>query len=1272
MNSRNLRRLGLTLLAGILSIGALPLLHAAIDRGAIRGTVTDPQGAVVPNATVTITSVERKVSQTTATNNAGFYNVIELVPGEYTVHVEATGFSAVEISNVIVKAADTATVDAALKVGAMAEKITVTAEAALVETSASNFTTASLGARMINELPLVGRDTQTLVQLVPGVTQSIGPSGSVFGFDSQFGGFPDPQHLVGSGISVNGSQGGANAWYLDGSINAALGAENIVVNPSPDAIGEFSIVNNGLAAEYGRTSGAVINVVLKSGTNSLHGNAYEYNRNSHFSATNPFARRDAQGHPFLQPHVNFNNFGSTLGGPVVIPHVYNGKNRTFFFVSYDLQFLHETRNKILTVPLASEAQGDFRGDPRFDDVCDPVEAPDRCLYDPYSTTGPDAQGNFHRTPLATPVVPAGQIDPVAAFYVASFPSPNFVDPLSPCSASQPVVCDNYIGAVGSSMTTHNFSIKIDHQINDKHKLFGEWLFNPSYYQNFKYPWNGATAQTQTGIAGAQPFRTINQIFALGLTSTLSPTLINEARIMFSRQNQIADPNPDSVTQTSQIIDQVKNLNFVLIPPFQIVPGMSYGEPGLGVGVGWGPQQWQNGIQGVQAYTVIDNITKILGKHTLKGGIMFRRDNNWNLANWGFGLSFGGGLTGNGVTGAAPGSGLAQFLYGAVDQGGGTGTYHAPWQTNDYYGSYIQDDFRVTPNFTLNIGLRWDVFGWIRERYNDIANFNFTGINPQVPYPGRIDYAWMPAGPRRNLFPAHKNSFGPRIAFSWSPFGDRKTVFRGGFGVVYSNGISAAFGDQNGAISSPAYANWVGYPGDYTGQTPVFRLSDGAPPANLPALDFAEKTDAQFLGTTVGGFLQGKKDPYTEQWSFYVQRELPSNMAISVGYVGTYGFGLYGDEFRNYDYVPTATRLQLRNNLNNDIPTDPAIGAIYGCGTACAGYLILKPYPQYNAVTINTNPDGFSRYHSFQMKFEKHYSQGLEFLAAYTIQKNMSSPNTGSIIGNSATPTTLGRTVGRSSFIAGAISGGVANGAATWAGGAAEDPDNRRRYRALAPDDIPQILNMAVVYELPVGAGKRFANKKGAVDKVLGGWKLIQNWNFQSGVPMTFGVVSPSACSAISCRPNLIGNPAAGRAGKSRLQREQQWFNAAAFEAPFGSDPAVIDGITNQTLDPNSDPLWQFGNAGLRPPTGRSPAFWNTDMSLAKDFHLSENRYFQFRWDVFNALNHQNLGLPDTNWCLPPGPGGETDAIHTPGCRFGQITNVQTDPRAMQFALKFYW
>lgn len=1272
MSRKAFRKVVTTLLLG-LSLSAA--LQASIDRGVIQGTVTDQAGALVPGAKVVVKNVDTNVEVTLVTNAAGFYLAPELVPGRYTVRAESRGFVPLDVTNVVVTAGVTSQQDLTLRVGALTQQIEVTAAATVVDSTPSNYTT-SLQSRYIQDVPLQGRDIQTLVQLIPGVTQSSGPSGSLFGFDSQFGGFPDPQHLVGSSISANGSQGGANAWYLDGSLNAALGAENVVVNPSPDTVSEFNVVDNGLAAEYGRTSGAVFNVVLKSGTNNVHGDIYEFNRNSFFDATNPFARRDAQGRPFLEPQINFNNFGGTLGGPAYFPHLYNGKNRTFFFASWDVSLLHENKPTILTVPLPAERNGDFTGDPRFAPVCG-VNGATNCLYDPYSTTGPDKNGQFHRTPFLTPVIPAKQIDPLAAFYLASYPNPNFVDPLQQGPSGCGITCNNFIGPVGSSQTTHNVSIKIDHEMSNKNKLFGEWLFNPSYYTNYRYPWNGATAQTQTGIAGAQPYRTINQIFALGLTTTFSPSLVNEARAMFSRQNQIASPNPDSVTATKQVEQKVAGLNFVLFPPTQVIPTIGVG----GVG-GFGQQQWQNGIQGVQAFTLLDNVTKIIDKHTVKGGIMWRRDNNWNIAGWGYGLNFGGGLTNDPVTGQG-GTGLAQFLLGAVDQGSGTGTYHAPWQTNDYWGFYAQDDYRIKSNFTLNIGLRYDIFGWFRERHNDLANFNFTGTNPQVPYPGRIDYFGTPQHPDRNVFPAHKNDFGPRIAFSWAPFSDRKTVVRGGFGIIYSNGISAAFGDQNGGISAPAFANYVPYSGDFTGKTPAFRLSAGAPNLNLPSADFALKSDAQFLGTTPGGgFLNGSKDPYVIQWSFYVERQLPGDVALSVGYVGTHGMHLYGDEFRNYDYTPTAVRQQLRNNINNPIPTDPAIGAIYGCGTSCPASLILKPFPQYGSVTVNSNPDGFNRYNSFQMKVEKRYSHGLNFIVAYTFQKDIESPNTGNIIGNAATPTTLNRSVGRSSFVPGAISGGSGNSAG---GSSAQNPDNRFADIALAPDDITHVLNLAVTYELPFGTGKRFWSGNTWANRLAGGWRLTQNWNLQSGVPLVFtgpangfAVYTPTVGGNTS-RPNLVGDLGSGRSSKNRQQLENQWFNPSALAPVFGSSPAVIQEVSTG-LNPDGtpfnyntfDPWWQFGTAGLRPPSGRAPGFWNADFTLAKDFHWTESRYFQFRWELYNALNHQSLGLPNTNWCLPPNPDGSVDAVHQFGCQFGKITNVQTDPRSMEFGLKFYW
>ncbi len=1255
----------------LIALALTTTLHASIDRGSIQGTVTDPQGGVVPSAKVIVKNVETSVEVTLTTNRVGFYFAPELVPGKYSVRVSASGFSALDVGDVMLTAGTTTTVDAQLKVGATAQHIEVTASVPLVEGTPSNFTTA-LGTNYMQDLPLVGRDIQTLVQLVPGVTQSTGPSGSLFGFDSQFGGFPDPEHYVGSGISANGGQGGANAWYLDGSLNAALGAENVVVNPSPDAVTQFSVVDNGLAAEWGATSGAVVNVVLKSGTNDVHGNAYGFNRNSFFNATNPFARRDAQGRPFLQPRVNFNNFGGTLGGPVYLPHIYNGRNRTFFFVSHDISLLHENKPTIVTVPLPREKIGDFTGDPRFAPACDPAQGVTNCLYDPYTTIGPDVNGLFHRTAFPTPVIPPNRIDPLAAFYLSSYPDPNFVDPLQQGPGGCGITCNNFIGPVGSSQTTHNVSVKIDHNISERHKLFGEWLFNPSYYTNFRYPWNGPTAQTQTGVAGAQPYRVINQISALGLTSTFSPTLVNEARVMFSRQAVIAEQNPDSVTGNKEVEQRVQGLNFYLFAPFQPVPDITIGDVGF-----VGPLPWQNAIQGVQAYTAIDNVTKILGKHTLKGGMTWRRENLWYNSAWGYSLGFGGSLTSDPVTNLG-GSGLAQFLLGAVDQSfSGSGTFHAPWQSSDYWGFYIQDDYRITPNFSLNIGLRYDIFGWFRERHNDLANFDF-GPNPLVPFPGRIVYFGTPQHPSRNFFPAHKDDFGPRIAFAWSPFGNKKTVIRGGFGLIYSNGIYTLYGNGNGAVSVPGFANLISYNGDFTGQRPAFRMSDGAPNLNVPNLDFAKKIEDQFLGTDTAGYLQGSRDPYVEQWSLYIQRELPGNVGLSLGYVGTHGLHLYGDNNRNLGHVPTALRLELRNDIFLPVPADSSLAPIYGCplvsGKAmCPGNLVLRPMPQYRSVNGSMAPDGFNRYHSFQMKVEKRYSQGLNFVLAYTIQKNMESANFGSILGNTASPTTLNRPVGRTSFIAGASSNSAPDGFASAAG---EDPDNRRRYVGLAPDDIPQILNLAVTYELPFGAGKPFLSRKGRAAKVVGGWKLTQNWNFQRGVPLLF---TSLACNGVSCRPDLIGDPSRGRGSKTRQQLENQYFDPAALEAPFGSDPAVIQAVSTGFF-PNGTPVdlnaldvyWRFGNVGTHPPTGRAPGFWNADWALVKDYHLTEGKYLQFRWEVFNTFNHQNLGIPNTAWCLPPKLDGSVDAIHVFGCQFGKITDVQTDPRAMEFGVKFYW
>src|SRR5579862_2343767 len=418
------------------------LLQGQLNRGVIEGIVTDSQMALVPQAKVDVTSIDTGVTVHATSNTSGYYHAEGLVPGMYRVDIKVPGFSPLGITNVEVLAGEVRRVDAELKIGTTRQAVQVAASATVIETDPVNAST-TLEQRIVQEIPLQGRDLQQLVFLVPGVNSVGGPPGSNFGFNSAYGGFPDPTHIFGSDLSVNGGQGGANAWYLDGNLNISGFAENIVVNPSPDAVQEFQAITNALAAEYGRTGGGVFSVVLKSGARSVHGNVYEYDRNSAFNARNPFTSIDGSGNIIPQNQLRYNDFGGTLGGPVVIPHLYNGKSKTFFFFSWDTSILHLSGNQIFTVPTPLMRQGNFSEDPN---------AAQYGLWDPFTTNGPNAQGLYDRQAFGTPAagnpngclasqinasggascsfttsLPINRLDPTAMFFINSYPLPNYLD-----------------------------------------------------------------------------------------------------------------------------------------------------------------------------------------------------------------------------------------------------------------------------------------------------------------------------------------------------------------------------------------------------------------------------------------------------------------------------------------------------------------------------------------------------------------------------------------------------------------------------------------------------------------------------------------------------------------------------------------------------------------------------------------------------------------------------------------------------------------------------
>jgi len=1267
-----------------------------LNRGTMEGTVTDPSGAAVPQVKVAVTSVETGVTLPTVTNSAGYFRVVDLVPGRYKVRFDSSGFSPLDMTDVVVPAGNqTIRVDAQLKLGATRQAVEVSATVSLVQTAATDFS-SDIGTKAIEEIPLPGRDLQQLVFLVPGVTPN-GPPGTNFGFNSQFGAFPDPEHLQGTNVAVNGGQGGINAWFLDGNLNLSGSAESIIVNPSPDAVTEFQTITNGFSAEYGRSGGAVFNVVLKSGANQLHGDVYEYVRNSYFNARNPFTSISSTGQIIPQNQLRYNNFGGVLGGPVVIPHLYDGRNKTFFFFSWDESILHIMGSSTFTVPTPAMREGDFSEYPTTAQYG---------LWDPSTTVGPDSNGLFQRTAFGTPVpgnpygadgclntsveagraagistcnfatqLPTSAQSKVGMWFMNKFPLPNYLDPNSACPTANGGayrICNNYLGAIGSSQDGANISLKVDHQWSEKNRFFGEWLFNPGKYNNYRLPWTGPTFPASSiGYGSALPFDFANQIIAFGNTYTVSPTLINEFRANFGRQYYSTHPEkagyPDSVTGLSSVEQLLSSSG---IPLSGGTPAPTFTVAGLQQ---FGPVAWTNNMDATESYTILDNVTKLLGKHTLRTGFVYRLSHLGTFQSTPTQLRFYNAGAADPTTGLGGGyGGLASFEMGNVLNGSSYATTSwSPYARWRYWGLYLQDDFRVTPNFTLNLGLRYDIFGAYKTRQHPDVRFCLTCANSFTGLPGMLQYEGDAGFPMNSdVVAPNWNDIGPRINFSWSPRGDRKTVIRGGYDIFYTNAYSSINSAAN-LVNQPGYAYDLFWRtsanpsqcASLSGPCVSWNLDSTGDKGLLTTPQFGSASPAKNREQQYGGYIEPtikpNRDPMVQNWTLQVQRQLPGDVAVTIGYAGSHGTHLVGNSGHSYDYVSTANTLQYRNSLYSDAPisnyysgqTAAALAQAYGSSSLPLNYLLL-PNPFWPWIGVNNAFDGTNVYHALQTRVDKKYSHGLNFSVAYTWSKNMVNPYVGSLIYTVIDPIHQG---GRSGYVGGLTGALVGQTYGT----SYQNVDNVKEDKALAFNDMPQVLNITPTYELPFGKGRAFLNHKGPLDLLVGGWRLTGSFNAASGVPLQ--ITGP--CNAITCRPDLVGNASNVSGG----QNQHHWINAAAFQPPFGADQSFW-----ANPDTSDDRWWQWGTAGMRLPGLRSPGFWNVDASLGKEFHFTESKYLDFRWEVFNAFNHMNLGLPNTGYCLSPTSSGSTDLVHQSGCQFGQIFNIQNDPRTMEFALKFVW
>jgi hypothetical protein len=753
----------------------------------------------------------------------------------------------------------------------------------------------------------------------------------------------------------------------------------------------------------------------------------------------------------------------------------------------------------------------------------------------------------------------------------------------------------------------------------------------------------------------------------------SPTLINEFRYGFSRQFLDAlSGTMAAMTQLGDLKAVEQELAPVKIPSntFYPTPSVQIWTPGGGY-MPFGIAAFSNANVMSEAHNILDNLTKVIGRHTIKTGFVYRLDHSaWDSA-MSSNLNFWGSNNYSPTTHLGAGSGLSEFLLGDVGSGSSslTGIFLGFYERYRYWGFYWQDDFRVNSHFSLNYGIRYDLYGWPKMRWTPNSKFCADCINPASNLPGTVLYWGDPGYPKgSDMFPANKTNLEPRLNFAWSPFADRKTTVRGGYSIFASNAITSQ--SMPGQFNQPGWQTgnaWSRsfYPNqcpDFSGQCVAFPLSDTTTDKStltfpLLSAGLPPQHHASVFGMNVAGTRPLSHDPMIQQWGLEIERELPGNMMLSVGYIGNHGTHLFGETFRAVSYVPTQEVLKYRTALNAVVPVSSvysglaaqAIEQTFGSSELPRSLLLAK-YPLFPG-SVEHEYDGTNVYHGLNVRIQKRYAHGLNLNVAYTWSKAMTNALT-SNVGEQLVDAihTSGTPGGRSTL---ALSTGGDAGY--------QDVDNRRDH-TIAVEDIPQMLNITGTYELPVGAGKYFLNQKGIVNGILGGWKLAANLNAESGIPLSISCPGDQLTS----RCDLVGNPQF-TGSRSKADRIADWINPAAFVPAFGSDQTFW-----ANYDPTDNRAWQWGTAGPRLPQIRTPGFWNVDSALFKRFNVKEAEYFEFRWELFNALNHQNLGSPNTSFCLPPGPNGETDLVHQAGCSFGRITNIATDPRAMEFALKFFW
>ena len=1056
------------------------------------GRITDSSGASVPGAIVKVTNPARGIHITVVTNSNGDYEAPLLPPADgYQISVSKSGFKEATKANITLQVAQTAQVNLALAVGSSTETVFVTSAPPLLDAETSSLGQV-IAARTVTNLPLNGRSSFRLIQLTPGVTFNQAA-------DGQFGDVP-VNTTWDTDFSVNGGQAQSNEILIDGVPSSVGFFNQITTIPSVDDTEEFKVESDNLSAEYGRFGGGVINVTTKSGTNDLHGTAFDFLRNSVLDA-NDYIDKSKN---VAIPTFIMNQYGGVLGGPVVLPKLYHGKNRTFFFLDYEGTSRIQGSTFLSTVPTAAQRTGDFSQTYNSNGTL-------VTIYNPFSTTtNPSNPSQYIRTAFTGNVIPPGMLDPVAKNLMTYYPMPN-------TQGSPNTGANNFISDAPLRVGQNEGSVRIDQNVNDRYHFFGRFGF---FLTNLTQPNSfGNVATGGAGAVGTTEFH--NWSFAFDNTITLSPSLFvtfdyGYARWFQSRQTLSYGFNNASLGFPSQFV------GLVTIPMFPSVNVTSYAAT--------------NGqsylVNGNDSHSLLTSVTKILGRETLIAGTDVRLHliNFFNVAASSGTFSFTQAQTQGpnpNTASSSAGNALASLLLGAGNSGSmpiGAGNELQDW----YVAGYLQDNIRLTNKLTVNAGLRYEEESPYTDRHNELNFFSSTSAspaaNPSFPnLKGGLVFAGQSGTPSQ-VYVWNTNQFDPRVGFAYSFF--RGTVMRGGFGMVY-----APLELSNNAVG---FVPDTGYSSSTSWET---SLNGGLNPDNLLSNPYPQGLvkptgNSVGAGTSLGQalsvWMQNPKTPRSYQWNFGIQQQLPSNILIEAAYVANRGLHLthnFSADTLNPQYLGMGTALQTQ--VANPFQPYVTVGTL--SNAKVTEQQLLLPYPQFTGLSIENDTWGGSNYQSAQFKLNKRPTHGVSMLAVYTVSKWLSNMT--------AADAPIGTTNNT----------GVQN----WYNLAAE--------KSLSENDTPQSLILNVVAELPFGRGHRLlGTAPGVVDKFVGGWSASGILTEQKGSPLVLSAPVTDGGNRPNWVPNVSPQLSSSRPVAAKVA---EWFNTAAFALP----PAFTFGDVSRTI-----------------------------------------------------------------------------------------------------------